>query len=255
MGHDRELASVFLCRPDSVTDVRLIRDYERLLNPIERVRLGNFRLGRDAHAFLVAHALLRAALSYVYDVPPEGWRLRVGQWGRPEAECGGYSPGFSLSHTNGLIACIVATDRSCGVDVEELRAFEGPLELASGIFAPSELAQMRNLSDEHLLERFYSLWTLKEAYLKARGAGLMAALDVASFDWDGDRIIPSFKDERTEASSQWTFTLRKPTLSHVLATALAGAPPAAASDIPVHWLVPLLGLQTFHQTPSTDLSA
>ena len=150
---------------------------------------------------------------------------------------------------------MVAADRSCGVDVEELHSIDDPLALASGLFAPSELAQMRNLWGEHLLERFYSLWTLKESYLKARGTGLMAALDTVSFEWDDDRILPSFKDERTAVSRQWTFTLRRPTPSHVLATALAGGRAAAPSDIAVHWLVPLVGLQASHQAPSSYLSA
>jgi 4'-phosphopantetheinyl transferase len=254
MHRDRDLVSIFLCRPDAVTDVRLIQDYERLLNPIERLRFGNIRLERDAHAFLVAHALVRAALSHVYDIPPEGWRFRAGPWGRPETECSGHTPGFSLSHSNNLIACMVAADRTCGVDVEELRAIEDPIALANGAFAPSELAQMRNVSGRHLLERFYSLWTLKEAYLKARGTGLRAGLDAVSFEWDGNCILPSFRDERLEASRQWTFTLRRPTPSHVVATALAGSPTEAPLDIAVHWLVPLHGVEAPDQAPSTNLT-
>jgi 4'-phosphopantetheinyl transferase len=198
--------------------------------------------------------LVRAALSHVYHVPPEGWRFRAGPRGRPEAECSGHAPGFSLSHSNNLIACMVAADRACGIDVEELRAIEDPLLVAAGAFAPTELAQMRSLSGEHLLERFYSLWTLKEAYLKARGTGLTAGLDAVSFAWDGNCISPSFKDERLEASRQWRFTLRRPIPSHVLATALAGWPADASPDVVIHWLVPLRGVKASDRAPSTNRS-
>jgi 4'-phosphopantetheinyl transferase len=149
---------------------------------------------------------------------------------------------------------MVAIGCSCGVDIEQLRAIDNPLALATDVFASSELVQMRNLSGERLIERFYSLWTLKEAYLKARGTGLTEPLDAVAFDWDDDRILPSFKDEWMEVRRQWTFTLRRPTPSHVLAAAVAGVP-TASSDIPIHWLVPLRGLYAAQQALSGSFSA
>jgi len=37
--------------------------------------------------------------------------------------------------------------------------------------------------------RFFQLWTLKEAYLKALGVGLFIEANVVSFDFDDDRPI------------------------------------------------------------------
>src|SRR5262245_2132239 len=110
-----EDVNIFLCRPASVVDHALLADYERLLDREERVRFGNVRLRRDAHAFLVAHALVRAALSHVFGVAPEDWRFRTDRSGRPEVEGSDCTASFSLSHCEGLIAAVVVADRSCGI--------------------------------------------------------------------------------------------------------------------------------------------
>jgi 4'-phosphopantetheinyl transferase len=237
-----EAVNIFLCRPESVVDHRLLSDYERLLDREERVRFSNFRLRRDAHAFLVAHALVRAALSQVFGVAPEDWRFRTDRSGRPEVEGSGCTASFSLSHCEGLIAAVVVADRPCGIDVEEIRPIDDAIALADSLFAPSEAAQMRDLPEDRLLHRFYSLWTLKEAYMKACGLGLALPLDFVSFDWEEHRLLPSFRDGAPEASRQWTFALHSPTPSHVLATALAGAPTEPPLKVVVQWLVPLLGV-------------
>jgi 4'-phosphopantetheinyl transferase len=255
MGNGHGSAYVFLCRPESIVDAGLLLEYERLLDPMEKARFSAFRSQRDAHAYLVAHALLRAGLSHVFDVRPDTWRFSRDQSGRPGVEKNDQMPSFSLSRRQGLVAAMIVAGHACGVDVEEVRALDEAVPLADRFFAPSETAELRELQDMALLERFHALWTLKEAYMKARGHGLALPLDAISFQWDGDTILPSFNADMPHACRQWTFTLRRPMASYLLATALAAGPTTPPPNVVVHWLVPLIGLQAPHRDLSVDSPA
>jgi 4'-phosphopantetheinyl transferase len=74
---------------------------------------------------------------------------------------------------------------------------------------------------------FIELWTLKEAYLKARGIGLSVSLDQLSFASADGMIRMSSAGGVSEAGEQWQFRLVLPTERHVLAVALrrTGAAP------------------------------
>jgi 4'-phosphopantetheinyl transferase len=207
---------------------------EALLSADERARMERFHFAADARRFLFAHALARTTLSrYAPGTPPERWRFRTNNYGRPEI-----APGFeaapplrfNLSHTNGLCACAVALGRDVGVDVEDVggaRMDEASyLEIAASHFAPLEAAGLRALPAAARRARFFALWTLKEAYIKARGMGLALPLQRFAFDLDagaaelGVQLEPDMNDD----AACWRFERHAPTSSHALALAVRRAP-------------------------------
>ncbi len=102
--------------------------------------------------------------------------------GKPFALVGGLPArvSFSVSHSgeHGLIA--TTPEGRIGVDVEERSArrdMEGDIPL---LFAPGEQTELAAAGGARKVELFYSLWTMKEALLKAAGLGL--ALDTTSFE-------------------------------------------------------------------------
>src|SRR5690606_40557558 len=64
--------------------------------------------------------------------------------------------GFALSHS------------TVGLDVEAFRRDPDPMTVGAQVFSARELARLGTLSGEAQRELFRRLWTLKEAYLKAR---------------------------------------------------------------------------------------
>ena len=77
---------------------------------------------------------------------------------------------FSLSHAGDLALCAVS-DAPVGCDIERVK--EAPLELAPRVFRPGERAYLRAARDpDQARRRFFTLWTLKESYLKMTGEGL-----------------------------------------------------------------------------------
>jgi len=164
--------------PDAVGEAALLERYGRLLSAEERERRERFARQTDRHLFLVSRALLRCVLSHYVPVEPQAWVFRAGRFGKPEVASPEAGPlRFNLSHTRGLVVCGIARCGQLGVDAERIEPARARLELARRYFAPEETALLEATSGERRAELFFRLWTLKEAFLKARGTGLATGLD------------------------------------------------------------------------------
>jgi 4'-phosphopantetheinyl transferase len=71
----------------------------------------------------------------------------------------------------------IGNDREVGVDVEQVRPDAAIDEIAAEYFSPREQAAIHRLPPADRDRAGFACWTLKEAYLKARGGGLDRPLD------------------------------------------------------------------------------
>lgn len=204
-------------------DIWTREETEKLLTDDELARARTLRHPVSQQNYLAGRALVRAALSHYTGSRPLDWTFAATRLGRPEIA--GPQPipqlRFNLTHTRGLAACVVTATADCGVDVEQVDRPLRPLRIAEHSFARAEFEDLESRSPADLRERFFSYWTLKEAYYKARGSGIPFRLGGARFDLtQSDRIhfLPS-ADEDAEAAG-WQFWLIRPTLEHVLAVAI-----------------------------------
>ena len=83
---------------------------------------------------------------------------------------------FNLSHSKGLVLYAVANGREVGVDVEQIRRVADFERITEQYFSLAERTELGTLRPERKLDGFFGLWTLKEAYVKARGQGLAVPL-------------------------------------------------------------------------------
>lgn len=86
---------------------------------------------------------------------------------------------FNISHSGDMIA-IAYGDCPVGVDVEHIRCRENDLKVAKRCFTEEEyifisddvfMADMEGINHS-VEERFFMVWTMKEAYLKYKGTGI-----------------------------------------------------------------------------------
>lgn len=196
-----------------------------LLDDEERTRMGRFLFERDRRLYLAAHALVRRTLSRHADVEPAAWRFTTEAGGRPVIAGPAVGPAmrFNLSHCRGLVACAVARDREIGVDVELVA--EVPEGLVDRICAPAEAAALRALPPAAQPERFFTLWTLKEAYVKARGQGLALPVECAVFELGAGDSLRFEPDPALEDDGEaWMFVRLRPTPSHCAAICVSRPP-------------------------------
>lgn len=80
---------------------------------------------------------------------------------------------FNISHSGAYVVCALCPAGRVGIDIEEIR----PIDI------PDFIAQMtRNqweslMASKNRLEAFFSLWTQKEAVIKADGRGIAIPLN------------------------------------------------------------------------------
>ena len=245
-GHEVHLWHVW---PDDLTDPALLTAYRALLSPDEIARNRRFVFPKGRHEHLVTRALVRTTLSaYRPAVDPRAWEFVANPYGRPEVArpTGQAAIRFNLSHTDGLIVCLLAADREIGVDVEDTtRANIGLVEIADRYFSPTEVAALGALPEAARPDRFFDYWTLKESYIKARGLGLQLPLDQFSFHLGahqrgaGDPIRISFGPGIDDDPATWQFSLRRLSARHRLAIAIRRQPDEADLAIRIRPVVPL----------------
>ncbi len=179
-------AHIWYVLPEEIREPELLDRYRELLASDELARHQRFFLGKDRHLFLVAWALVRTTLSRYADVDPRDWTFATNPHGRPQIiGPSGVPPlRFNLSHTPGLIACIVAAERDVGVDVENTRRHTAGPDIARRFFANAEVEALELLPEDRQQEAFFEYWTLKEAYIKAVGVGISLGLGRFSFALD-----------------------------------------------------------------------
>jgi len=167
---------VHVWHTELTTGETVLTDARRMLSDDERERASRFRLPGLENTFTAAHAFLRQVLGAYLAVEPADVRFRYTVLGKPElADCSDL--GFNLSHSGHLGAIAVARRRAVGIDIEIFRDNLDVMDLARRFFAPGEWKRIEALPLEQRPPLFFTLWTCKEAYLKARGIGLTGALD------------------------------------------------------------------------------
>lgn len=230
---------VWLTKLSDVTN-ELREAYRDFLHPIELKRLQRFLVYDARDQFLVSRTLLHTVLSRYVDVPYHAWTFECNAYGKPHIftpECA-LDLKFNISHTNGLVACVVNCDYELGVDIENTNRDIDHRKLAPTVLAPAEILALNELTPCEQSKYFYSLWTLKEAYIKARGTGITLPLDGFWFDLDGAESRVQFTTRCTDRPERWQFSRFDPTPEHTLALAIADIPTQCMS-INIRWAVPL----------------
>jgi 4'-phosphopantetheinyl transferase len=231
---------VWLLWLDDTHTPELRRRYQAVLDSTERHHYQRLQRPAAQHSYLLTRVLVRTILSHYRPLPPSAWRFQPGPQGRPEIvnpQAQGLR--FNVSHTQGLIACAVADHGEIGIDVESLQRNHDVLAIAQRFFSAHEYAALREHPTAQRQERFVAYWTLKEAYLKARGLGLSGGLRQFSVVFtSGQAIRLQFTTPLHDTAERWALWQASPDEHHRLAvcvehTDTAAVPPRTQRVIPL----------------------
>lgn len=134
-----------------------------------------------------AHSLLRCSLAKHFGIEESSIIIRKDINGAPFVE--GLDGVFvSISHTKGMVACAFADSR-VGVDVETVSLRRKMVE--KRVFTPREIEAIDEAQDENLA--FFTLWTLKESWLKAIGTGFAGNAKEIEFTFFENTVLSNLQ--------------------------------------------------------------
>jgi 4'-phosphopantetheinyl transferase len=165
----------------SVNDIN-IEDIN-ILNKIEKENAACFKFSIDRQRYQATHIFLRHLLSYYGQLAPEQWTFSKNSYGKPAVSNFKYQwLQFNLSYSKNFIAYAITNNRSVGIDIEKYRYIEDLQSLCYFSLSPVESENILSIHDiNEQQQKFFTYWTLKESYIKARGMGLSIPLQEFSF--------------------------------------------------------------------------
>jgi 4'-phosphopantetheinyl transferase len=206
-GGSRELLDLWFTHTRNELTGASIYECEQTLSDAELTRSQAFRFEKDRCRYLATRLLVRNALSQYLPIPPQALQFRANRYGKPalDPDCG---LRFNVSHSTDVVFCLIGKETELGVDAEPLIRASDIANLSNDFLSPRELAQFELLPDCAKSNRAITLWTLKEAYVKAQGFGLSKPLETVSFIFEEhDQIRLDSDPSQNVDAANWRFGL------------------------------------------------
>lgn len=148
--------------------------YRNILSLNERERVDRLRSEDDKKRFIVSRGQLRKSLSHYLEVGPADIAFTYNKYGKPSinSEINGENIKFNASHSNKLVVYAITQNTEVGIDLEYIREVSKADKIVSRYFGEEENDFYYSQPDDKKDLAFFTLWTRKEAYSKARGMGI-----------------------------------------------------------------------------------
>ncbi|MCQ6959020.1 4'-phosphopantetheinyl transferase family protein [Mucilaginibacter aquariorum] len=190
------ISEVHIWRINIRQNLSLLNQFKALFNVAELVRAGKYLQRKDHDRFIVSRGAQRIILGRYLSTPPEQLEFVLGDNKKPHLfGKDGNSLHYNLSHSGDWIVLAVASSQ-VGTDIEFIDDAFKFQDILLDNFSKEEAAY---INQENSTERFFTLWTRKEAILKATGQGLGEHLQITPV-LNGDHPLHS---TLTGADKNW----------------------------------------------------
>jgi len=166
----------------------------------ERERASRYRQEKAFRTFVIGRALLKNQLAEGLSQTAR-FELVYSKQGKPSLKQG--TPYISISHSYPFIAVAISSS-PIGVDVEWTRR-RVRTQHASRFFSQEEISEWEQLSHADHTQRFFELWTLKEAWWKAFDLPYGIEVSEFTFRWSEDTPISLYHPTQTPPGHTWNY--------------------------------------------------
>jgi len=167
---------------------RLEKKYlDKLLSYVsseKKARISRFHKFEDAQCSLLGDLLARYFICQRLGIKNNNLTFGLNEYGKPIL----LAPSridFNIAHSGNWVVCAV-DDNPVGIDVEVVKPVD--FQIAKNYFSKEEYNNLMDQPPEMRLKYFYSLWTLKESYIKAEGKGFNIPLDSFTIKTDMNAV-------------------------------------------------------------------
>lgn len=161
-----------------ISDIIILDRFNQLLTLVikeKQEQIKQFHFDIDKKLSLYSKTLIRIIICKELNINNKAIVFEKNKYGKTHLKA---TPNlhFNLSHTRNAVV-VAVLDEPVGVDIEKVKTSD--LQIAKRFFSDSEFTYITK-SDVGIDNRFYEIWTKKEAYIKYIGKGLYLPLN--SFD-------------------------------------------------------------------------
>ncbi len=151
-----------------------------ILDEEEKKKALAFHFEKDRMRFANVRAALKILLKKFASFKNKEISITYSEYSKPML-LGENRPCFNVSHSSDSALLAFSLDTDLGIDLEWITADRKIESIAQKHFSEEECDYIFAAQDLVRTQRFFQLWTAKEAFLKAKGKGLWADLTEARF--------------------------------------------------------------------------
>lgn len=179
---DRAQVQVYVCPVSRVPqDHMVLSHYLGFLSWAEKLRYDQYH-PKAARLFLISRVLVKTILADKLGISPHEVNIQLHPNGKPFVQ-GSKTVYFNLTHSADVIILAMTEEGEIGVDIEQVdREFEWMRVDSVLDLSEIDWIKEKELTDSSsVYQRFFQIWTLKEAYIKCTGEGMSRHLKKLNF--------------------------------------------------------------------------
>jgi len=167
---------VYLSKIDPHLSQSTYNDLLQIISKENRERCQRFRRKEDALRTLYGELILRHVLTQHFAFKNDEIEILKGESGKPYIKGGQVH--YNISHSGDFAVCAFS-EQEVGIDIEQIK--EVNLRVAKKYFCRCECDDLFAQDIGKQAGYFYSLWALKESYMKWTGKGMAMPLNSFCF--------------------------------------------------------------------------
>jgi 4'-phosphopantetheinyl transferase len=142
-----------------------------LISPAEMLNAAGFKKPSDTRRYILRHGLVREILGQYTNKDPANISFVYGRSGKPDINPEGTFPDlrFSFSRTEEMVCIGITLKSEIGLDIVKIQPRYSFSAISNYLFTPDERRWIGHVVPDQRPFRFFRIWSLKEALLKATG--------------------------------------------------------------------------------------
>lgn len=120
--------------------------------------------------YITSHGILRCIISHHVNQPAAQLEFTNNIYGKPFLKDNNIQ--FNMSHSHNIACYVLSFNNKVGVDVEFHDNIIDMTGISEIVFTKKEIELLKSFNTQEKYKAFYTMWTQKEALVKAIGRGL-----------------------------------------------------------------------------------
>lgn len=175
--------NVYLSKINPHLSQRVYNDLLQAISKENRERCHRFRRKESALSTLYGELMLRHVLIRKFALKNHEIEIYKDELGKPYIKDSKVH--YNISHSGEFVVCAFS-EQEVGIDIEQIKDID--LRVARRYFCESECKDLFTKAIMEQQDYFFTLWALKESYMKWSGRGMSIALDSFCFRISDDGV-------------------------------------------------------------------